>query len=248
VGFAIPADTTQEIVTLLRKYGYLRIGWLGVEGATLTPEMINGLGLKVKSGAVVANVLPGPARNIIEPGDVIYEINGANLEDMRMLRRDAATSLGKRIKLKVLRDGRSETVSVAPAEWPAARQTAIMQQKPAPASAGMAMDLGFECSPLSEPVRSEYNLEPAQRGVAVTAIHSNSPAADSGLQIGDVVVAVQLQPMQDPVQVKAKIKEAIAANRDYVTLLVRSRDQFKYLTLPLKWQAPVEAAMAKDNG
>ncbi len=246
LGFAIPSETTQEVAALLRKYGYLKVGWIGVEGASLTPEIINALGVSAKSGAVVADTVKGgPADGVLHIGDIITEIDRNTLEDMRMLRRDVAASLGQRVRLKILRGGKSETVSLTPVEWPGAQNQDSAPMRLAVAS-GQANDLGFMCAPLGDEARAQFKIGPSRKGVVVTEVQSGSPAADAGLMIGDVLASVQLQPIAQPEEMAAAIRIATQAKRDYIAMLVESQGRMKYVALPLKWQAPPDQVAAGE--
>ncbi|HMN70882.1 MAG TPA: trypsin-like peptidase domain-containing protein [Rhodoblastus sp.] len=238
LGFAIPSETTQEVMRLLRQNGYLKVGWIGVEGASLTPELVNALGVAAGSGAVVADVVKGsPADGVLQTGDIITDINRYTLEDMRMLRREVASALGERVRLKILRGGRPETVNLVPVEWPGAQKQEAPPLRVVQAS-GQANDLGFMCAPLGDETREQFKIEASRKGLVVTEVQSGSPAADAGLMIGDVLASVQLRPVARPEDVAESIAQATQAKRDYIAMLVESQGRMKYLALPLKWQAP----------
>lgn len=244
LGFAIPSETTQEVADLLRKYGYLKVGWIGVEGATMTPEIVNALGVSAKSGAVVADVVKGsPADGVLQTGDIITDINKFTLDDMRMLRREVASSLGDKVRLKIMRGGKSETVFVTPVEWPGAQKKDEPPLRVAMAS-GQANDLGFMCAPIGDETREQFKIEQGRNGVVVTEVQSGSPAADAGLMIGDVLASIQLHPVAQPDDVAAAISQAAKSKRDYIAMLVESQGRRKYLALPLKWQAPPDQVAA----
>jgi len=248
LGFAIPAEQAQEIVGLLRTHGYLKLGWLGVDGATLTPEMANALGLKVASGAVVAEVEKGsPADGVLQTGDVITEVDGVRLDDMRMLRREAAGSLGKRQKLKFLRNGKAETATIIPTEWPGAHAAPEAPMQPMAERSGVATDLGFASAQITDEMRDRFKIDPALRGVVVTRVEPRSAAADSGLQIGDVVETAQLRPVETPADIPERVSETLKSGRGYVALMVRSQGKWKFVSLPLNWEAPV-AQVASQSG
>ncbi|MDE2363882.1 MAG: trypsin-like peptidase domain-containing protein [Hyphomicrobiales bacterium] len=245
LGFAIPAETTQEVVGLLRKYGYLKLGWVGIDGASITPEMVNALGLSIKTGAIVADVVKGsPADGELKRGDVIYQIDGDDLEDMRMLRRDVAASLGKKVRLKILRGERSETVYLTPVEWPGGQIVDAKPQQPLTDRGGVASDLGFASAPITPDIRARFEIDPGQNGAVVTSVEPRSAAADSGLEIGDVVQTVQLEPVAAPADIAARVVETIKKKRDYITLFIRSHGKSKYISLPVKWEAPPQVAQS----
>jgi len=54
IGFAIPADTVQNVVTALKNKGLVDRGWIGVKIQPVTPEIADSLGLKSSKGALVA--------------------------------------------------------------------------------------------------------------------------------------------------------------------------------------------------
>lgn len=244
LGFAIPSETTQEVMKLLREHGYLKVGWIGVEGATLTPEMVNALGISAKTGAIVAETTKGsPAADVLQAGDIITEVDRYTLEDMRMLRREIAASLGARVRLKIIRSGRNETVSLTPVEWPGAQKMDATPMRLAMA-AGQANDLGFMCAPIGDDTRVQFKIERDRKGLVVTEVQPGSPAADAGLLIGDVLSSVQLRPVTTHDDVAAAISQAAKDKRDYIAMLVESGGRMKYLALPLKWQAPPDQLAA----
>lgn len=162
-----------------------------------------------------------------------------------MLRRDVAASLGQRVRLKILRGGKSETVSLTPVEWPGAQNQDSAPMRLAVAS-GQANDLGFMCAPLGDEARAQFKIGPSRKGVVVTEVQSGSPAADAGLMIGDVLASVQLQPIAQPEEMAAAIRIATQAKRDYIAMLVESQGRMKYVALPLKWQAPPDQVAAGE--
>lgn len=239
LGFAIPSNTAREIVGLLKQYGYLRIGWIGVEGTAFTPEMANALGAAASPGAAVSDVRDdGPAAGLIQRGDIVLDVDGKPVDDMRMLRRRVAASLGRLIVFKILRSKKVVTVSVTPAEWPGARVDDRPPQRPGADIPSMATGFGVACAPISKEIRNQFQIGKDQTGVVVTDVQPNSPASEAGLQIGDVVVTLQMAPVHDPSDIAARIAETISSKRDYVTMLVQRGRQYKYITVPAKWRTP----------
>jgi S1-C subfamily serine protease len=94
IGFAIPVDTVEEVVTELIERGYVDRAFLGASTVGLTPELAQRLGLTVQSGALVLEVAPdGPAAQaglrgaggdattgaLVAGGDVITNIDGERI-------------------------------------------------------------------------------------------------------------------------------------------------------------------------
>jgi serine protease Do len=239
LGFAIPSEQAQEIIGLLRKYGYLKLGWLGVEGATLTPEIANATGVKANGGAIIGDVVAGsPADGHLQPGDIITEVDGDKLEDMRMLRRVVAASLGKKIKVRIIRGDKTETVSVTPSEWPGGKATIESPLQPMVDRGGVASDLGFATAPITAETRERFELGANLRGVVITSVEPRSAASEVGLQIGDVVETMQLRPVANPNDIAQRAADALKAKRDFVAFMIRSQGKQRFISLPLKWEAP----------
>ena len=67
IGYSIPSSSAQEVAHLLRKYGYPKIGWLGLGVQTVTPEMKDAFGFKGEGGAIIAQINPDcPARDVVQ--------------------------------------------------------------------------------------------------------------------------------------------------------------------------------------
>lgn len=238
LGFAIPSETVLDVVALLRKYGRTKLGWIGIEGPTLTPEMIGALGLDNVTGGIIAAVSDeGPAAGVLQPGDILLAVGRKQLADMRMFQREVAGSVGETLRLRILRDGLTRTVQITPVEWPGGKAETDRPVQPLQRVASMPTDLGLDLGAIDAVSRREFNIPVAQSGVLVTNVRTQSPASESGMHIGDVIVSLQLKPVSSPSDAKARIDEAIRAKREFVVALVRTRDQFSYKSLPLKWRA-----------
>ena len=76
IGFAIPVSTAKLVLEGIVKEGVVRRGWIGVEPADLSPELMETFGVKAKRGVLITGVLQnGPAAQAgIRPGDVIVEV------------------------------------------------------------------------------------------------------------------------------------------------------------------------------
>ena len=78
IGFAIPVSTAKQVLEGIVKEGVVTRGWIGVEPAELSPELMETFGVKAKKGVLITGVLQnGPAAQAgIRPGDVIVEVAG----------------------------------------------------------------------------------------------------------------------------------------------------------------------------
>ena len=104
-------------------------GWLGVAIQNVTPAIAKSLGLDPNhpTGALVASVTPdSPAAQAgIKQGDVITAAGGHDIKAVHDLPRlVAATPVGSKLELTIVRDGKQETVEATIGE---SRRTWLLQ-------------------------------------------------------------------------------------------------------------------------
>jgi len=124
IGFAIPAKLAQNILQEIVEFGRPRRGWLGIEGDPVTPALAKDLGLDVTRGIIVVGVLRnGPAHKAgIEPGDVILEINGVEINDSHTaLITIAEQKPGTKFDVLIFRNGKKVKVTITATERPPRR-------------------------------------------------------------------------------------------------------------------------------
>ncbi len=119
LGFAIPAATVVDVADQLLATGTARHAYVGIQPATLTPEIARTLGITSTSGVAVMRVeTPSPAAEAgIQPGDIITSLNGretATAEDLIAALR--GTKPGDRVQLAVLRGDKTQQIEVTVAE------------------------------------------------------------------------------------------------------------------------------------
>ncbi len=121
IGFAIPVSTARLVLEGIVKDGVVRRGWIGVEPADLSAELMETFGVKAQRGVLITGVLQnGPAAQAgIRPGDVIVEVAGkvvANVSEL--LSNVAALKPGTAAKFKLQRRDDAVAVDVTPAQRP----------------------------------------------------------------------------------------------------------------------------------
>jgi serine protease Do len=115
IGFAIPSNVVRTLVPQLVAKGRVEWGWLGVSITEVGDEDVPRLKLGEARGVLVRNVMPGePAdRGGLKPNDVILALDGTRLDGPRDLQRVvAATPVGKRVHVVLVRDGKETEVEV----------------------------------------------------------------------------------------------------------------------------------------
>ncbi|MEO1135222.1 MAG: Do family serine endopeptidase, partial [Pseudomonadota bacterium] len=223
VGFAVPADLADTVITQLLSFGETRRGWLGVSIDDVTPELASTLNLRNPSGAVVTVVRPNsPASDAgLEPNDVILQFNRREIESVRDLTRAVAdTPIGSTVPMQVLRDGRRINVQVRVDR----RETRMLAANPGgvlPSSA--AQGSGLTLQEPTEEIRQAYGLPASVQGVVVTAVDPESAAAIV-LQPGDVILEIGWERVTRPSSAVDKLGKLRNLNSGPVQIYVQRGD------------------------
>lgn len=238
IGFAIPSLSAQPVIQQLIQHGQVRRGWLGVRIQAVTDEIAEALGLKEAAGALVAGVIPGgPAEKArLKDGDIILEFDGKSIGQMRRLPRLVAdTQVGKTVPIKVWREGRELSMKVEVGELKETEEklAAATPGTEKPSGGETLQDLDISVAAIDDRLRTRFGLEPDARGVVVTSVDPNGPAAEQGMRVGDRIVEVAQEPVSTPSQLAAKIKAAKAAGRKAVLLLVEGEGGMRFVAIKL---------------
>ncbi len=232
IGLAIPAEAAKPVIDSLRRGQAPQRGYLGVSLQPLDENIASALGLPKERGELVRSVVPGEpaARAGIQQGDVIVRVNGREVTpDDTVSYIIANTSVGTRVPLEVIRDGRRQTIQVQVGQRPTDEELA--RQGGADPDEGQALGeetpvvpgsaLGLSLQPLNAQIIRALNLPAGVRGVVITSVDPGSDAAEKGIRRGDVIVSVNRQAVTTPAQVLAAVDTARRAGRSSVLLLVK---------------------------
>ncbi len=194
IGFAIPVNMAKHVMEDLIKTGKVTRGWLGVEIGSLNEALAKQFNVPDTSGALVQNVTPdGPAEKAgLKAGDVIRRLNGQSVENQDQLTA-LITSLnpGSPVTMDILRDGKPLTIKATLGERPA--NLGLRAGVGAAPSQGTLR--GITVQNLTPAIRQQLGLPSQLHGVVITDIDENSPAAQQGLGQGDVIEAINRQPV-----------------------------------------------------
>ena len=243
IGFSVPSSLAKPVIMQLREFGHARRGWLGVRIQQVTPDIAEAVGLKDVQGAMVAGMNDGgPADKAgIHNGDVILKFNGQDVKEMRTLPRIVAeTEVGKQVPVVVWRDHKEVALSASTGELPDEIQQASTSPVPPPItrnSATMLSGLGAKLSPITDALRDQFKLAPDQKGVVITDLQSDGPAASRGLKPGDVIVEVQQEPVATPQDVQDRLEKYRKQSRKTVLMLVQNADGMRWIPIPLNVQS-----------
>ncbi|BAV34462.1 2-alkenal reductase [Sulfuricaulis limicola] len=126
IGFAIPTSLAQSVMQEILEHGRPLRGWLGIEAQMITPQIARALELKDTAGVVVVGVVRGgPAHSAgLQPGDVLVALDGKKITEAReALLNISGHKPGSRVKMEILREGKSMMLEATAIERPAQAAT-----------------------------------------------------------------------------------------------------------------------------
>ncbi|HEX8559715.1 MAG TPA: Do family serine endopeptidase [Pyrinomonadaceae bacterium] len=232
IGFAIPSNMAGDVMGQLVRSGEVRRGQLGVVVQKVTSDMADSLGLGGARGVIVSQVQPGSAaeRAGLRRGDVITALNGAAVNDPNAFRnRVAGVQPGTEARLDLVREGRETQARAVLGEFKFEKARAEVEDEPAQAPAkGDTGKLGLGVEPVTPQASGRFGLPAATRGLVVTQVDADGPAADAGLERGDVIVEVNQRAVGTAAELKAAVERT--GSRPAL-LLVNRRGSDVYMTV-----------------
>jgi len=236
VGFATPTNLAKKVIADLRQFGHIQRGWLGVRLQTVTPEIAESLGMKEPLGALVAEVMTGsPAKAAgIETSDVVIEFDGKSVDEMRALPRIVLeTPIGKKVDVKVWRNGKAKDIPVKVGRYEEPTKVASAEPVPVPVQPVGKSIMGMNLATLTPLLRERFEVKPETSGVAVLDVDPAGRAAEEGIRPGDIILEVDRQKVSSPTDIEARMKAA-KTERKAVLLLINRNNQNVHIALPIE--------------
>jgi len=196
IGFAIPSKIAREVAEQLMNKGHVIRGYIGLSAQDLDPQLgryfevpKNGHGEPI--GALVSDVqADGPAKKAaIEPGDVVLKFGDQDVAGASQLKSLVGkTPAGSTVTIGGLHAGKSFTKDVKILQQPGDKK-AVVQQAGQMASSASANppNLGLTVDDVPAEISHFLNM-PQTAGALVINVSPGSPAYDSGLMPGDIIL------------------------------------------------------------
>jgi serine protease Do len=121
IGFAVPVNLARYVMERIVVDGKVTRGYLGVKIQPITSDIAKQSKLSQPVGALIAEVTPGsPGEQAgLKPGDIVTELDGKKVTDSRQLQLMVAEKPpGSRVTMKIVRDGKEQTLTVQLGELP----------------------------------------------------------------------------------------------------------------------------------
>jgi serine protease Do len=219
LAFAIPVDVALRVKDQIVAKGRVDHARLGVTLQDLSAPLAESFGLKSPDGALVATVAPrtAAARAELKAGDVILAVDGQPVHTAGdVSSRVGMASPGDRVALKVWRDKSARELTVALGKAEPDREEQVAQ--------GEGGSLGLAVRPLE---RNELRRGGLDHGLLVEQV--DGPAAEAGIQPGDVLLALNGKPLDSV----AQIRQVLQAKPRHVALLVSREGQQIFVPVDL---------------
>ena len=189
IGFAIPVNAMRSIVDQLVNFGEVRRGIIGVTIQTLSPELAAAFETHVRRGAVITTVLDdSPAEEAgLRERDIIIEIDGRPVTNASDLTNSVGlVPPGNTVEIVYVRGRRERTAEV------------LVQSRDNINLGSNNTGGGATADQLSSRLagaRFRDHEADGGDGVLIVSVEANSPAAQSGLVEGDIIVSINQQPV-----------------------------------------------------
>ncbi|NOY60659.1 MAG: Do family serine endopeptidase [Calditrichaeota bacterium] len=228
IGFAIPVNLAHSVMQQLISEGHVIRGYLGVMISNVSDEMAQFYKLDEAKGAFVNQVVEdSPAGKAgVKEEDIIIKLNDEKIENRDQLTNKVASyPPDSKVKLTVWRDGKEKVLTVKLAERPSG---GIAKSEE---STKNENKLGIEVQDLTNELARRLGYEDGE-GVIITSVKGNSIAAREGLREGQLITAVNRQPVHN-VREFNKIIRRLKPN-DIVLFKLKYKDMsfFRAIRIP----------------
>jgi serine protease Do len=139
-----------------------------------------------------------------------------------LVKRLAATPPGSSTKLGVFRNGQEKTITVTVGKFPrTSTEDKAGKKMPQPPVLGLTL----------APAKTVAGAP--ERGVVVTDVSPASPSAESGLQVGDMIMNVGSLPVDTPADVRRSVEDARTRSKRAVLLRIKRGDSVSFVAVPV---------------
>ena len=203
IGFAIPINMAKQILNDLIKTGKVTRPWLGISVQDITPDMMDHFKLKEKEGVLVGQIYAGTGAEKagLASGDIIKAVDDKPVKNVSELVKEIQKKkVGQKVKLSILRDGKSITLEVTTSAMP--DKAELQKEKEGEEK------IGARLQELTPQLAARYRITGVKQGVVVIAVEEGSLADEMGLQEGDVILEINRKKIETLKDFEKAMKDA----------------------------------------
>jgi serine protease Do len=260
---AVPVDPDFSVEPFEGQFSFLVDGgYLGVNTEDISRENMSRYGLREPHGVGVTSVVPGsPAEKAgIRKDDVIVRVDGDNVTSVRKLTRlISEIAPDQSVKITVSRGGAEQDLTATIGKREGARTFAgtlkgsprVWSMEGHPVlnnfsfSFGNSRRIGLSTMQLTKQLADYFGVADG-KGLLVTAVTDDGPAAKAGLKAGDIITAVD----GEKIERSGDISRAINKRKDGdVTLtIIRNKSQQTIRVTPKEGDFPFSTPGTEQVG
>lgn len=227
IGFAIPTSLAIPVIESVNRGGKIIRPWIGLAIEEVTSESAEALGLSHPFGVLVRNIYPkGPADEAgLQPGDFIAAFNGQEIEDDAFLDYQVGISpIGEKAILTVIRRGEEEKIPIQLRE-------PLSEKDPKPVTIeGINPLRGAKVRTLSPALALDLGFDPMKQGVVIMERGEVTPAAQLGIQPGDIIEVIN----KEKIVTKEQLTELLESKTSSWDLVLRRGEKVMTLQVEVK--------------
>jgi serine protease Do len=218
--------------------------YLGVKLGDVDADRAGALKLGDERGAEVKDVEQGsPAESAgIKSGDVLLTYNGENiLGAQQLVRLVQETPQGRKVKIQLWRDGKTQTVVATTAAPPVfSPLTGIPvpdfnpwypTDTPRPLMIWKNSLLGIECEPLDSQLAQYFGVK---NGVLLRSVDKDSAAGKAGLKAGVVLTTIGERTLASPRDFISYMRTLRPSASSISVVVVREHKELRFKVPPLE--------------
>lgn len=177
IGFSVPSVLAFQVANQLIENGEVKRGSIGIEMARVSEAASEKVGIDHWDGALIASVRPESSADLagLQAGDVITSFDGRKVKTPHALRAWIGVATpGTPYALTYVREsGVKDTIDIKVTQFKAPAVETLEQM-----------------GALLRPARAEDNLPQGVQGIYVKRVIKDSPAQKAGLEVGDIIGAI----------------------------------------------------------
>jgi len=230
IGFAVPINGATAVLAQLRARGRVSRGYIGVALRDVDPDLERSLKLPVGHGALVQDITAGSPgdRAGLQAYDIIVSLDDVEIvNDDQLIREISGRTPGTPARLKIVRDGRQQVVTLKLAERPPRDTAGNRSDAPAPTGDRLKADpdsltLGLIVRDLDRQTAERLELPKQTQGVLITRVEPMSSSFDGGIERGTVLLEINRQRVESVAEYRRLARAARPG--DILALYIYSPD------------------------